>query len=148
MIPDASRTSLGVEYFVNENDDLWSMPDPDLIALASAELRRIGLTRGAAVETGVVFRQKKAYPVYDESYRERLAIIEAYLRRFKNLQMIGRNGLHKYNNQDHSMMTGLMAVENLYGARHDIWEYNSDQEYQEESGASAAPDVQPDRQGT
>jgi protoporphyrinogen oxidase len=135
MIPDAGKTSLGVEYFVNENDDLWSMPDQDLIALASAESQRIGLTRGAAIETGAVFRQKKAYPVYDETYGERLAVIESFLRGFKNLQMIGRNGLHKYNNQDHSMMTGILAVENLYGARHDIRQYNSDQAYQEEASA-------------
>ena len=139
MIPDAAKTSLGVEYFVNENDDLWSMPDQDLIALASRELRQIGLTRGAAIEAGAVFRQKKAYPVYDETYRERLEVIETFLRGIKNLQMIGRNGLHKYNNQDHSMMTGILAVENLYGARHDIWQHNSDQAYQEEAGARPLP---------
>jgi protoporphyrinogen oxidase len=135
MVADTGKTSLGVEYFVNENDDLWSMPDRDLIALASAELRQIGLTRGASIEAGAVFRQKKAYPVYDETYRERLEVIERFLRGIRNLQMIGRNGLHKYNNQDHSMMTGRLAVENLYGARHDLWQYNSDQEYQEEAGA-------------
>jgi hypothetical protein len=84
---------------------------------------------------GAVFRQRKAYPVYDETYGERLAVIESFLRGLTNLQMVGRNGLHKYNNQDHSMMTGFLAVENLYGARHDIWQYNSDQAYQEETSA-------------
>lgn len=134
MLADPGKTSLGLEYFVNENDRLWSMPDDQLIEFATRELVRIGLSRGAAVEGGVVYRQKKAYPVYDETYRARLDVIESFLKRAKNLQMIGRNGLHKYNNQDHSMLTALLAVENIYGAAHDIWSLNSDQSYQEESG--------------
>jgi protoporphyrinogen oxidase len=133
MVPDSAKTSLGVEYFVNENDDLWCMPDDRLIAFASRELAEIGLTRGARMEAGVVFRQKKAYPVYDETYRERLVLIRGFLQNLKNLQMIGRNGLHKYNNQDHSMLTAILAVQNIYGARHDIWSFNSDPSYQEES---------------
>ncbi|MGA2262493.1 MAG: NAD(P)/FAD-dependent oxidoreductase [Acidobacteriota bacterium] len=132
MIPDANKTSLGAEYFVNENDDLWSMPDDQLVSFASRELSQIGLTRGARIEAGVVYRQKKAYPVYDETYTERLATIERFLKGLANLQMIGRNGLHKYNNQDHSMLTAILAVENIYGAGHDIWRFNSDQSYQEE----------------
>ena len=133
MVPDAGKTSLGVEYFVNENDDLWCMPDDQLVDFAAKELAAIGLTRGARIEAGVVFRQKKAYPVYDETYSERLVLIRAFLRNLENLQMIGRNGLHKYNNQDHSMLTAILAVENIFGARHDIWRFNSDQSYQEES---------------
>jgi protoporphyrinogen oxidase len=133
MVPDAAKSSLGVEYFVNENDDLWSMPDDDLVRFASAELVRVGLTRGARIEAGVVFRQKKAYPVYDETYSARLHVIESFLKNLTNLQMIGRNGLHKYNNQDHSMLTAILAVENVFGAGHDIWRYNSDQAYQEEA---------------
>lgn len=132
MIPNPGKTSLGAEYFVNENDELWSLPDRDLISLASEELHQIGLARGAAVEAGAVYRQKKAYPVYDETYHEHLSVIKRYLRRLGNLHMIGRNGLHKYNNQDHSMMTGILAVDNLYGAQHEIWQYNIDQAYQEE----------------
>jgi protoporphyrinogen oxidase len=133
MLADASKTSLGVEYFVNESDRLWSMPDSQLIEFATKELASIGLTRGAAIEGGAVYRQKKAYPVYDETYRARLDVIEAFLRGLRNLQMVGRNGLHKYNNQDHSMLTAILAVENIYGAAHDIWRLNSDQSYQEES---------------
>ena len=133
MVPDPEKTSLGAEYFVSENDDLWNMPDDELIALASKELEEIGLTRGARIEGGTVFRQKKAYPVYDGSYRRNLDIVEGYLKGIENLQMVGRNGLHKYNNQDHSMLTAILAVENLYGADHDIWHINSDQMYQEET---------------
>jgi protoporphyrinogen oxidase len=135
MLPDANKTSLGVEYFVNENDDLWSMPDAQLVKFASEELAIIGLTRKCRIEAGVVYRQKKAYPVYDETYGERLFIIRRFLRELKNLQMIGRNGLHKYNNMDHSMLTAILAVENIYGAEHDIWKFDSDQSYQEESAA-------------
>jgi protoporphyrinogen oxidase len=132
MLPDTSKTSLGVEYFVNENDDLWSMPDDRLVALASGELARIGLTRGSRIEAGAVYRQKNAYPVYDETYSDRLTVIEGFLKSLTNLQMIGRNGLHKYNNQDHSMLTAILAADNIYGANHDIWRFNSDQSYQEE----------------
>jgi protoporphyrinogen oxidase len=132
MVPDRSKTSLGAEYFVNEGDDLWTMADNDLIALAAKELDDIGLTRGARVEGGTVFRQKKSYPVYDGSYRRHLEVVERYLKTIENLQMVGRNGLHKYNNQDHSMLTAILAVENIYGAEHDIWQINSDQIYQEE----------------
>jgi protoporphyrinogen oxidase len=134
MLADPHKTSLGVEYFVNENDHLWSMPDPELIRFATAELVKIGLTHGASIEDGVVFRQKKAYPVYDETYQTHLSVIEDFLRGMTNLQMIGRNGLHKYNNQDHSMLTAILAVENLHGAAHDLWKLSSDQSYQEESG--------------
>ncbi len=133
MVPDPGKSSLGVEYFVNENDDLWRMPDEELIRFASGELAAIGITRGARIEGGTVYRQKKAYPVYDETYSRRLAVVERFLKSMTNLQMIGRNGLHKYNNQDHSMLTAILAVENIYGAAHDIWRINSDQSYHEES---------------
>ncbi|MBM3790541.1 MAG: NAD(P)/FAD-dependent oxidoreductase [Acidobacteria bacterium] len=132
MVPDTAKSSLGAEYFVTENDDLWSMSDDGLIALASSELAAIGLLRGARVEGGAVYRQTKAYPVYDDVYSGHLDLIVDYLKRIENLQMVGRNGLHKYNNQDHSMLTALMAVENLFGAKHDIWSVNTDQSYQEE----------------
>ena len=133
MVPDPSKTSLGAEYFVNENEPLWNMADEDLVDLAARELEAIGLTKGARVEAGVVYRQKKAYPVYDETYREHLDVIERFLKSLGNLHMIGRNGLHKYNNQDHAMLTAILAVENIYGARHDVWQVNSDQAYHEEA---------------
>ena len=133
MVPDASKSSVGGEYFVNEGDALWEMNDDDLVALAARELETLGLTKGAAIEGGAVYRQKKAYPIYDPSYREHLDVISAFLSEFDNLQMIGRNGLHKYNNQDHSMLTAILAVENLFGADHDIWQVNADQAYHEEA---------------
>jgi protoporphyrinogen oxidase len=132
MVADRGKTGLGVEYFVKENDELWCMPDDELIQLASKELEIIGLTRGAQIEKGAVYRQKKAYPVYNEGYQYRLGVIRDYLKGIENLQTVGRNGMHKYNNMDHSMLTALMAVENIYGANHDLWSANSDTSYHEE----------------
>jgi protoporphyrinogen oxidase len=107
------------------------MPDEELVAFASRELAGIGLTGGAHVQAGAVYRQPKAYPVYDETYSARLAVIREFLAGLRNFQTIGRNGLHRYNNQDHSMVTALLAVENIYGASHDLWSYNSDPSYHE-----------------
>jgi protoporphyrinogen oxidase len=132
MLPDANTTSLGMEYFVNEGDAMWNMADADLIALATRELASIGLARAEQVIDGTVKRMRKAYPVYDAAYREHLGIVRGYLDAFENLQTIGRNGMHKYNNQDHSMMTGLLAAQNILGAQHDVWAVNTDMEYQEE----------------
>lgn len=132
MVAEPDKTGLGVEYFANENEELWCMPDEDLIQLASRELQTIGLTRGARIEKGAVYRQKKAYPVYNEDYQKNVNVIRNYLKRIENLHTVGRNGMHKYNNMDHSMLTALMAVENIYGANHDIWSVNSDSSYQEE----------------
>jgi len=141
MVPDATRTSLGLEYFVNEGDALWSMPDADLVALATRELEQLGLASRAEVEAGCVFRVPHAYPVYDSTYREALAQIRHFVDRLENLQTIGRNGLHRYNNQDHAMLTGLLAVRNLVdGARHDLWAVNTDQQYLEEIDSGARPD--------
>jgi protoporphyrinogen oxidase len=135
MVPDPGKTSLGLEYFCNEGDVLWCMPDAELIRLGTEELERIGLTRGAAVLDGCVFRVPKAYPVYDAHYRESLATIRAFVDDFENLQTIGRNGLHRYDNQDHAMVTGLLAVRNLTrGERHDLWNVNTDPEYHEVVG--------------
>lgn len=131
MVPDAQKTSLGLEYFCNEGDDLWSMPDHELVALATRELSSIGLARAADVEEGIVFRQKKAYPVYDQNYRSNLETIRAFLSTMNNLQTIGRNGLHRYNNMDHSMLTGILAAQNVLGKHHDLWKVNTEQAYQE-----------------
>jgi protoporphyrinogen oxidase len=132
MVADPNKTGLGVEYFTNEDDELWCMRDEDLIELASKELEIVGLTRGARIEKGAVYREKKAYPVYNADYQKHINVIRQYLEGIENLHMVGRNGLHKYNNMDHSMLTALMAVENIYGANHDIWNVNSDSSYQEE----------------
>jgi protoporphyrinogen oxidase len=133
MVPDPTKTSLGLEYFCDEGDELWSSSDADLIALGTAEVGRLGLTRGAAVVDGCVVRVPKAYPIYDADYREHLDRIRSYVEGFTNLQTIGRNGLHRYNNQDHAMLTGMLAVRNLMqGERNDLWSVNTEQEYHEE----------------
>ncbi|HTY77431.1 MAG TPA: NAD(P)/FAD-dependent oxidoreductase [Candidatus Bathyarchaeia archaeon] len=135
MVPDPGKTSLGLEYFCNEGDALWSLPDAELIRMATEELEQIGLTGGAAILEGCVFRVPKAYPVYDERYRENLAAIRAFVDDLENLQTIGRNGLHRYDNQDHAMVTGLLAARNLMlGERHDLWSVNTDAEYHEADG--------------
>lgn len=132
LVPDAGHTGIGMEYFCFEDDDLWSMTDDDLLALAQKELRHLGLAKSANVTDGFVIRVKKAYPMYDEHFASHLAIIRQWLDRFTNLQQLGRNGLHKYNNQDHSMLTALYGVSNyLDSTQHDIWSVNSDSEYQE-----------------
>ena len=139
MVPDPSKASLGLEYFCSEGDALWTMTDEALIRLGKEELQRIGLARASEISDGCVFRVPKAYPVYDADYREHLDTVRAFVDGFENLQTIGRNGLHRYNNQDHAMLTGLLAVRNLEGgARHDLWTVNTEQEYHEEVGLSDA----------
>lgn len=131
MVPDPSKTCLGMEFFCDEGDDLWTMPDKELIALASRELEILGLARASDVEDGSVVRQAHAYPVYDPGYRERLLIIRRFLEGVDNLQTIGRNGMHRYNNMDHSMLTGILAVRNLTGEKSDLWQINTDSSYNE-----------------
>ncbi|HYO47018.1 MAG TPA: NAD(P)/FAD-dependent oxidoreductase [Gemmatimonadota bacterium] len=136
MVPDASMTSLGLEYFVHEGDDLWSLPDPELIDLGARETARLGLVAEGTVRDGTVVRVRKAYPVYDGGYREALATIRGWLASLENLQLVGRNGQHRYNNQDHSMLTGILAARNVAGEDHDIWSVNVDEEYHEAAAAS------------
>jgi len=136
MVPNPSQTCLGLEYFCFEGDGLWSMADRDLIELATRELDALGLVTRHAVIDGTVVRVPKAYPVYDEGYKEALELLKRHLSRFENLQLVGRNGMHKYNNQDHAMLTALLAVDNLFGGRHDLWAVNADEEYHEELSAS------------
>jgi protoporphyrinogen oxidase len=131
MVPDQRYTCLGLEYFCFEGDGLWSMSDADLIKLGTREVGDIGLLGGAPVIDGAVVRMPKAYPVYDEGFTEALAVVREYLDRFSNLQVAGRNGMHKYNNQDHSMVTALLAAQNLLGEHHDVWSVNADDEYHE-----------------
>jgi hypothetical protein len=132
MVPDASKTSLGLEYFCCEKDSLWNAPDTDLVELGKRELERIGLARAADVEGGCVFRSEKAYPVYDNGYRGCLTTVRAFVDGLENLQTIGRNGLHRYDNQDHAMLTGLLAVRNLFGEQNDLWSVNTEPEYLEQ----------------
>lgn len=133
MVPDPSKTSLGLEYFCTEDDDLWNMPDADLIELGKRELERIGLAQADDILDGSVFRVPKAYPVYDAEYAEYVQIIRDFVNGLENFQTIGRNGLHRYNNQDHSMITGSLAVRNLlFGEKNDLWNVNVDADYHEE----------------
>ncbi|GDX78302.1 hypothetical protein LBMAG42_01130 [Deltaproteobacteria bacterium] len=131
MVPDASKTSLGLEYFCSDDEELWRMDDAALVALGTAELRSTGLLRGAEVIGGSVARAPKAYPVYKRGYQAHLDVLVDYVRRFENLQAMGRYGMFKYNNADHSILTAILAVENLYGADHDLWRVNTDTEYHE-----------------
>jgi protoporphyrinogen oxidase len=132
MVPDPAKTCLGMEYFCTRGDDLWKMEDADLIMLATREISQLGLARAADVEDGCVIRQPAAYPVYDGEYRGHLEVLREYLATFENLQTVGRNGMHRYNNQDHSMLCGLYAAQNLMGASHDVWEVNTERSYYEE----------------
>ncbi len=114
MIPDETSTCLGLEYFCCEDDSLWSMPDAALVALAKQEISQIGLMESEEVVDACVVRQKKAYPVYDETYLENVRMIRFELAsRFPALHLVGRNGMHKYNNQDHAMMTGMLTAANI-----------------------------------
>ncbi|HET6647914.1 MAG TPA: NAD(P)/FAD-dependent oxidoreductase [Pyrinomonadaceae bacterium] len=142
MVPDAAKTSLGLEYFCNEGDELWNMADPDLIELGKRELEHIGLASPADIDDGCVFRVPKAYPIYDSEYRDYLAIVKNFVSRVENYQTIGRNGLHRYNNQDHAMVTGMLAVRNLTtGEHHDLWSVNTDKEYHEEITGKSEPEI-------
>ncbi len=132
MVPDGTKTCLGMEYFCNEGDDLWRLADNELIELATRELAAIGLARPDQVLDGTVVRMPKAYPVYDEDYPAAFDTIRGYLGRFANLQVAGRNGMHRYNNMDHSMLTAILAVRNTCGEHHELWAVNVDDEYLEE----------------
>jgi len=132
MVPDSSKTSLGLEYFVTEGDEIWSAPDDELVELGTREMAVLGLIDPSEVEDGTGVRMPKAYPVYDGNYRESVSLIRGYLAGFSNLQVIGRNGQHRYNNQDHSMLAGVSAARNVVGENHDVWSVNVDQEYLEE----------------
>ena len=138
MVPDPARSALGLEYFVDEGDDLWSMADADLVTLGRDECAKLGLVDPAKVLDGCVVRMPKAYPVYDSGYQEAIATIRAWLNGLSNLQLVGRNGQHRYNNQDHSMATAVYAARNILGESHDIWSVNVEDEYHEEMGNPAS----------
>jgi protoporphyrinogen oxidase/predicted dehydrogenase len=126
-------TCLGVEYFCFEGDDVWQMSDEHAVSLATQELARIGLIDPSKVIDGVKVLVPKAYPMYDSKYEAAVATVRAYLEQFENLQTCGRNGLHRYNNQDHSMLTAMLATLNLVdGEQHDVWSVNTEAEYLEE----------------
>ncbi len=137
MVPEPDVTCLGLEYFCSEGDALWTLPDDELVSMASREIETMGLVRAAEIEDGCVVRMQKAYPVYDAHYEKHVRVIRTYLERFPNFQVVGRNGMHKYNNQDHSMMTALLAARNIMGGRFDVWRVNTDAEYLEETAETS-----------
>ncbi|MBW2173255.1 MAG: NAD(P)/FAD-dependent oxidoreductase [Deltaproteobacteria bacterium] len=138
MVPDPQKTSVGMEYFCNEGDEIWTMSDAELTDLASRELSELGLAEIDDVVDGFVVRQPKAYPVYDHEYDEHLKVIRDFLPTIDNLQPIGRNGMHRYNNMDHSMITGMLAAQNALGANHDLWKVGEKEEYLEEDEKATA----------
>jgi len=140
MIADGVSTCLGLEYFCFEGDGLWAAPDEALIAQAKTEIEKVGLMRAAEVFDACVVRQPKAYPVYDDAYRDHVTAVRADLaENYPTLHLVGRNGMHKYNNQDHAMMTGMLTAHNIIAGRpiYDVWEVNEDAEYGE-AGVSGA----------
>ncbi|TMF47192.1 MAG: NAD(P)/FAD-dependent oxidoreductase [Chloroflexi bacterium] len=134
MVPDQSKTCLGLEYFCFEGDGLWTSSDDALIERARNELAQLGICQPAEVFDGVVVRQRKAYPVYDDRYETHVGVVRDYIRaHLTNLHLAGRNGMHKYNNQDHSMMTALLVARNIAnGGGLDPWKVNADAVYHEE----------------
>jgi protoporphyrinogen oxidase len=141
LVTDPTLSALGLEYFCFAQDDLWSRPDEDLLRLATSEVVRLGVVAQADVLGGVVERQHKAYPVYDAEYATHIAAVRDELaERFPDLHLVGRNGMHKYNNQDHAMMTAMLTVENILegNTRWDPWRVNQDAEYIEEHAESGA----------
>ncbi|MBV9007835.1 MAG: NAD(P)/FAD-dependent oxidoreductase [Verrucomicrobia bacterium] len=139
MVPDEDKACYGLEYFCFEHDGLWDAKDHELIELAKRELVQIGLAHEGDILDGTVVRQKKAYPVYDDHYAQHVAIIRDELEaRYPNLHLVGRNGMHKYNNQDHAMMTAMLCAENIIANTklYDLWQVNGDAEYHE-SGSAA-----------
>ena len=143
MVPDPDKACYGLEYFCFEHDGLWDSKDEDLIELGKRELIKIGLAKEGDVLDGCVVRQKKAYPVYDDDYARHVATIREELEeRYPNLHLVGRNGMHKYNNQDHAMMTAMLCAENILADTklYDLWQVNQDAEYHE-TGAAPAEEI-------
>ena len=140
MVPDPGKACVGMEYFCFAGDDLWTMGDDDLVELAANELERLRLAPRSKVDRGYAIRVPKAYPIYDADYAERVRVVRGFLDGVENLQQVGRNGLHRYNNSDHSMLTAMRAVENLLeGADHDIWAVNAESVYHETHVADEHP---------
>ncbi|HEY1568572.1 MAG TPA: FAD-dependent oxidoreductase, partial [Solirubrobacteraceae bacterium] len=141
MVPEGeTASSIGMEYFCFEGDELWNMADDDLVAMAGQEIEKLHLARADKVRFGFVERVHKAYPIYDELYGERVKTIRGWLETVSNLTQVGRNGLHRYNNSDHSMLTAMRAVDNiLEGTHHDIWAVNAESVYHEEHQENEDP---------
>jgi protoporphyrinogen oxidase len=139
MVPDPALNCYGLEYFCFEGDSLWTARDEELLALGRSELVKLGLASADDILDGHVVRQIKAYPVYDDQYQERVNTLRAEIdSTYPNLHLVGRNGMHKYNNQDHAMMTAMLTVENIVAGKklYDVWQVNQDAEYHEAGSAA------------
>ena len=140
MVPDAAYSSYGLEYFCFEGDGLWSTSDRELIELAKQEIQKVNLASSADVVDGCVIRQPKAYPVYDDAYQQHVETVRGAIeKRYPTLHLVGRNGMHKYNNQDHAMMTAMLTAKNILAGerKYDVWAVNQDAEYHEAGAAGA-----------
>ena len=142
MTPDPSTTCLGFEYFCQQGDALWNTSDQDLAARAAQELAHLGLAGESAVIDAKVVRVPKAYPVYDAVYRRGIAAVREFLGTVPNLQLVGRNGMHRYNNQDHSMLTAILAARNVMGASHNLWDLEVDSGYLEDGPNLTSAQIQ------
>ena len=134
MVADSEKVWLGLEYFCNESDEIWQLSDDRMIAMATEELSKIGIINAAGVLDSTILRMEKTYPAYFGSY-DRFSEIRAHVDRYENLFLIGRNGMHRYNNQDHSMLTAMMAVDDIIAGKtekNDLWEVNTEMDYHEE----------------
>ena len=132
MLPNDDHTSLGLEYFCNQGDEIWNMSDEDLIEMGKREIAKIDIANYDDIIDGCVFRVEKTYPVYDSDYEKHLETVKNYVASLENFQTIGRNGLHRYNNQDHAMLTGMYAVRNmLFNEENNLWQVNAEQDYLE-----------------
>jgi protoporphyrinogen oxidase len=140
MVKDGQNTSLGLEYFCNEGDAIWSRSDSQLVELAADELRRLRLIRNEEILDGFVVRMPKTYCLHDTEYPAHLNVVRRYLDNFTNLQPAGRAGMFKYNNQDHSIMTGFLSARNILGSNYDVWAVNVDSEYLEGKAETAEID--------
>lgn len=137
MLPNRHQTPICCEYWCNFDEPMWQQPEAELVARAERELRQIGLLHDEKVSSGFIVRLPRTYPIYAGNYKQAIATIQSYLKQFQNLQLVGRYGAFKYNNQDHSLLMGVLAAENVFSpGKHDLWSVNSDNEYQEEANAN------------
>ena len=141
MVPDPAMTCLGLEYFCFEGDALWTSSDEELLDLAKAEIAQLGLAKADDVVDGTIVRMPKAYPVYNDTYKDSLSALRRFLEMVPNLQVVGRNGMHQYNNQDHSMLTAVLAARNVTGENYDLWAVSADQDYLEEGAEIGEDDL-------
>jgi protoporphyrinogen oxidase len=132
MLPNQNTASIGMEYFCQSGDGLWTMSDDSLRHLAATELEQLCLGQATDVIDAAIIRQPKAYPVYDSDYLDALGVVSSWIKSLENFQTVGRNGLHRYNNQDHSMLSAMLAARNVLGEEHDVWSVNVDRAYHEE----------------